>query len=93
MANRHLRTTILKLQERLSDHDRQSLHFILAKQVPRYIQDDPSLSGTFHLMESLFDQDKISEENFSLLIDAFKDINFQEGLKILTGIHLIRLDN
>ena len=86
MDKYQLRTTILKLLDRLSDHDRQRLHFLLANDVPRPIRDNASTSGTLFLMESLFDQDKLSEENFTILIDAFKAIRCGEGLKILTGI-------
>ena len=81
----NLRTRILQLVDRLSDIDRQRLHFALANDVPRRIRDDQSLNGTLNLMESLFDQDKISEENFTILINAFRVIKFHEGLKILEG--------
>ena len=85
MDNQYLRTTILKLLYHLSDNDRQGLHFILASHVPRRIRDDQSISGTLHLMESLFDQDKISEQNITILIQAFGAIQCVEGLKILKG--------
>jgi hypothetical protein len=91
MDNYHLRTTILKLLDRLSDHDRQRLHFLLANDVPRPIRDNASTSGTLYLMESLFDQDKLSEENFTILIDAFKGIKCIEGLKILKGMYISSL--
>lgn len=85
----NLRTKILQLVDRLSDNDRQRLHFALANDVPRRIRDDQSLNGTLNLMESLFDQDKISEQNFTILIKAFRAISFYEGLKILEGELLI----
>jgi hypothetical protein len=86
MDNRHLRAIILKLQDRLSDNDRKRLHFFLGDDVPRRIRDDPSLGGTLSLMESLFDQDKINETDFSFLIDAFDQIQCIDAVKLLKGI-------
>ena len=82
-----LRTSILKIVDRLSEHDRQKLHFYLLNHVPRQISDNHSLQGTLNLMQSLFDQGKVSEQNPSILIDAFVKIKFYEGLKILEGIY------
>jgi hypothetical protein len=89
MDNHHLRALILKLQDCLSDNDRKRLHFYLANDVPRRIRDDPTLSGTLNLMESLFDQNKISEGDFTFLIDVFKQIQCMEAVNLLRGtIHL-----
>jgi hypothetical protein len=85
MDNRHLRSIILKLQDCLSDNDRQNLHFFLANDVPRRIIDDPSMTGTLNLMQSLFDQEKISEENFTFLIDVFREIKCVRAVKLLKG--------
>jgi len=82
----HLRGTILKLQDRLSNDDRIRLHFFLGNEVPRLIRDDSTLRGTLTLMESLFDQDKISEEDFAFLINAFDEIGCIDAVKILKGI-------
>ena len=68
-----LRAIILKLQDRLSNDDRKRLHFYLGNDVPRRIRDDPSLGGTLSLMESLFDQDKISENDFTFLINTSEE--------------------
>ena len=88
MDNHHLRSIILKLQDRLSDNDRQRLHFFLGDDVPRRIRDNPTLNGTLNLMESLFDQDKINERDFTFLIDAFKEIQCIDAVKLLRGIFL-----
>ncbi len=81
----HLRAILLKLQDRLSDDDRQRLHFFLGNDVPRRIRDDPSLGGTLHLLESLFDQDKINEQDFTYLINAFDEIQCIDAVKLLRG--------
>ncbi|CAF3459291.1 unnamed protein product [Rotaria socialis] len=83
MNAHHLRAIILKLQDRLSDDDRKRLHFFFGQDVPRRIRDDPSLGGTLSLMECLFDQDKINEENFTFLIHAFEAIQCVDAAKLL----------
>jgi hypothetical protein len=85
MDNYYLRSTILKLLDRLGTHDRERLHFILANDVPRRIRDDQTSGGTLYLMESLFDQEKLSEANLTILFNAFTAINCKEGIKILKG--------
>jgi hypothetical protein len=85
MNSYHLRAIILKLQDRLSDDDRKRLHFFLGDNVPRRIRDDPSLGGTLSLMESLFDQDKINEEDFTFLINAFDEIHCIDAVQLLRG--------
>ena len=89
MDPHHLRAIILKLQDCLSDNDRQRLHFFLGKDVPRRIRDDPSLGGTLSLMESLFDQDKINEQDFTFLINAFDEIQCIDAVKLLRGDFLL----
>ena len=69
MDNHRLRAIILKLQDRLSNDDRKRLHFYLGNDVPRRIRDDPTLSGTLSLMDSLFDQDKVNEKDFLTRVD------------------------
>jgi hypothetical protein len=86
MDNHCLRAIILQLQDRLSDNDRTRLHFYVGNHVPRGIRDNSTLSGTLNVMESLFDQDKISEENFTFLINAFKEIRCDAAVKILQSI-------
>ena len=85
MDNYHLRAIILKLQDRLSDDDRKRLHFFFGNDVPRRIRDDPTLNGTLCLMESLFDQDKINEQDFTFLINAFDQILCTDAAKVLRG--------
>jgi len=91
--NRHLRSIILNLQNRLSDDDRKRLHFFLGNDVPRRIRDDPSLGGTLSLMESLFDQDKINEQDFTFLINAFEEIQCIDAVKLLKGNFFPSINN
>ena len=85
MDNVRLRAIILNLQDRLSNDDRKRLHFYLGNDVPRRIRDDPTLGGTLNLMDSLFDQDKINDEDFSYLIEAFDQIRCFDAARQLKG--------
>ncbi len=85
------RALLLKLQDCLSDNDRRRLHFIVGDTIPRYLRDDPTLSGTLSLLESLFDQAKISDQDFDYLIYAFREIHFYEAVKRLQGLLIINI--
>ena len=85
MDHQQLRSIIIKLETRLSDDDRERLHFYLGNDVPRKIRDDASLRGTLRLMDSLFDQDKINEQDFTFLIRAFEQIQCRDAVSLLKG--------
>ena len=85
MDNQQLRGILVKLETRLSDDDRERLHFFLGNDVPRKIRDDSSLRGTLRLMDSLFDQDKINEQDFTFLIRAFEQIQCIDAVSLLKG--------
>ena len=85
MDHQQLRSIIIKLESRLSDDDRERLHFYLGNDVPRKIRDDASLRGTLRLMDSLFDQDKINEQDFTFLIRAFEQIQCRDAVSLLKG--------
>ena len=85
MDDHHLRSILLNLNSRLSDNDRERLHFYLHNDAPRPLIDDSSLSGTLKLMQSLFDQDKINENDFTFLIKALKQIQCFDAVKLLQG--------
>ena len=81
----HLREVLVKVQDCLSNDDRQRLHFFLGENVPRRIRDDTSLSGTLSLIESLFEQDKINEQDCTFLINAFRVIQCHDAVQLLKG--------
>lgn len=83
--DKQLRGIILKLQNRLSDDDRFRLHFFIGDDVPRKIRDDLSLRGTLKMMDSLIDQDKINEQDFTFLIHAFDAIQCIDAAELLRG--------
>ena len=90
MGNRRLRSVLLNLIYRLSDKDRENLHFYLKNDVPRPLSDDSTFSGTLKLMQSLFDQKKINDQDFTLLIETFKEIRCFDAVIRLTGHSTIR---
>jgi hypothetical protein len=93
MDNHHLRSIRLNLQYRLNDTDRERLHFYLKNDVSRRVGDDSTLSGTLRLMQSLFDQVKIREKYFTLLIDAFKQIQCFDAVHLLKGFFYFFLNS
>lgn len=70
-----LRTLIVRLQDCRSEDDRKRLHF--------FLKSDASLSGTLSLIESLFEQDKIHEDGFTFLLNAFDEIRCPDAVKLL----------
>ena len=85
MDNVGLYSIILHLQDRLSTDDRKRLHFHLGNDVPRRIRDDPTLGGTLHRIDSLFDQDQINEQDLTYLIEGFDQIRCFDAAKLLKG--------
>jgi hypothetical protein len=80
------RALLLKLQDCLSDNDRRHLHFFVGDMIPRQIRDDPTLDGTLNLLESLFYQAKINEQDFDYLINAFSEIRCFTAVQRLKGM-------
>ncbi|UJR06576.1 hypothetical protein I4U23_010860 [Adineta vaga] len=79
MDDLHLRSILLKLQNRLSNDDQKRLHFYLNNDISQRIQDDPSLNH----MDSLFNQDKINNEDLTFLINTFDQVQCFDASKLL----------
>ena len=79
------RALLLKVQDLLSNDDRHRLHFLLGEDVPRYLRDDLSLSGTLRLLDSLLDKTFISDRDCDYLIEAFKKIHCLDAARRLEG--------
>lgn len=80
-----LREVLLKIQELLSNEDRERLHFLLGNHVPKSYREDPSLGGTLRVLETLLDRGIINEEDCHYLIRALKNISCFEAAKKLLG--------
>ena len=85
MDNPHLSPIIVNLQNRLSNDDREHFDLYMKNDVPRRAGDDLTLSGNLQLIQSSFDQEKIKEQSFTLLIDAFKQIQCSDAVSLLKG--------
>jgi hypothetical protein len=88
MDNYRLCSIVSNLQQRLSDKDRERLDLYLKNDIPKPVRDDSTLGGTLKLIQSLFDQNKINEKDFPLLIDAFKQIQCFDAVNLLEGFFL-----
>ncbi|CAF3794361.1 unnamed protein product [Rotaria sp. Silwood1] len=82
------RALLLKIQDLLSDNDRHRLLFLLGEDVPRYLRDDPSLSGILRVLESLFEKAIISNQDCDYLIKAFTKIHCNDAAKRLQEYQL-----
>jgi hypothetical protein len=69
------RALLINLFNQLSDIDRRALHFSVGNKVPRQHRDNCTPCGSLHLLDSLFDQNLITEQNFDYLINIFEQIN------------------
>lgn len=85
MEESYLRSTLLNIQDRLSNNDRQRLHFLLCDHLPRRIVDDTSHQGTLLCVESLLDQNKINERNLTFLTNALEAIGRLDLVRLLKG--------
>ncbi|CAF3547340.1 unnamed protein product [Rotaria sp. Silwood1] len=92
MGSHHLRVILLNLVDHLSENDRERLRFYIGPDVPRIIRDDSSFAGILRLWESLFDQDKINEEDFTYLINALDEIHCRDAVKLLRGYFLFLIN-
>lgn len=79
------RALLVKVQDCLSDGDRRRLHFLFGNVIPRQLRDDPSISGTLNVLESLFDRGLIDDHDFDFLTQAFRQIQCTDVVKRLEG--------
>lgn len=79
------RAFLIHLFNQLSDANRRALHFSVGNKVPRTDRDDCTTSGSLHLLDSLFDQNLITEQNFDYLINVFEQIRCNDIVEQLIG--------
>lgn len=79
------RTVLLKIQNLLSDKDRECLHFLLGDDVPRNLRDDSTIGGTLRVLQTLLDKDKINDQDCDYLIKALIKIECFDAAKRLQG--------
>ena len=76
---------LIRIQDCLSQNDRDRLHFALGEDVPRTLRDDSSLGGTFRVLEALFEKSFISDDDVDYLTKLFTKINCPDAVKRLRG--------
>ncbi len=79
------RALLINLFNQLSDTDRQALHFFVGTKVSRKDRDDCTPHGSLRLLDSLFDRNIITEQNFDYLINIFEQINCYDAAEQLKG--------
>ncbi|CAF1506583.1 unnamed protein product [Adineta ricciae] len=79
----HFRQVIIEVLDHLSSVERKKLSFLLHDDIERRICDDPTIGGALDSIQQLVDRGKISEEDFSYLIDAFQRIKCYQAVKSL----------
>jgi len=83
------RALLIKLFNQLSDIDRQAFHFSIGDKIPRKYRDNCTPYGSLQLLDSLFDQNLITEQNFDYLIYIFEQINCYNASTQLKGSYII----
>ena len=68
----HFRAVLIDILDHLNAHERKKLSFLLADDIERRICDDPTIGGTLDIFQQLFDRGRISDDNFTDLIEAFQ---------------------
>lgn len=79
------RVELANLQFLLTEDERRLLHFVIGNVGSRVDRDNITLGGTLKIIESLFEEGKITETNLDFLIKAFDGINCQHAVRRLHG--------
>ena len=85
MDSHRLWGLLIRAQDHLNDDDREKLHCYMRNDVPRRIRDNPTLSGTLNLLESLYERGRFDEDDLTFLIEAFKEIQCFKVARQLKG--------
>jgi len=87
----NLRAVLVKIPDLLSNSDRQRLHYFLAKDVSKDLCDDLTLTGTFHVLEFLFNKTIITDQDCFYLIDALEKTSCHDAAKRLLGKFILNI--
>ena len=86
-------TLLFKIQDLLSDSDRQSFHFLLGEDVPNCCHVDPSFGEALRMLESLFDKESIINQDCVDLTEELKKICGHDPMKRLQASLIIVLSS
>ena len=85
-ASFDFRATLIKIQDVLSDGDRQRLNFLLGDDVPKVLREDSTTGGAIRILDCLFEKTIITNQDCDYLIEAFMTINCHDAAKRLKGL-------
>ncbi|CAF1471288.1 unnamed protein product [Adineta ricciae] len=72
---------ITRIQDLLSDKDRERLCFLLGKDTPEMMPENCSISETSRVLESLLEKGIISNQDYDSVIQAFTNIHCYDAVK------------
>ena len=65
---------LLRVQQLLTNDERQKLHDLLSRDLPKYLCENTTTAGTLDVFQALLDRSLITEENCDYLFEALKKI-------------------
>ena len=90
MIDNNLRSVLAQIDIHLTQKDLKRFLFCLSAMIPARVRDESSHRGFLEVIDYLFEQDKISETHFDLLIDTFKQIGCKSAEGLLKGNEINR---
>jgi len=79
------RVLLANIPKTLSDDERKLFGFVIGDIVSRVDREDTTLGGILNIIESLFQQEIITEDNLGFLIQVFDAINVKTAVRRLKG--------
>ncbi|CAF1517536.1 unnamed protein product [Adineta ricciae] len=73
--------SISRIQDLLSDKDRERLCFLLGESTPQIMPENCSIGETFRVLESFLEKGIISNQDYDALIQAFTNIHCYDAVK------------
>jgi len=80
------RVLLANIPHTLSDDERKLFSFVIGDIVSRVDRDNNTLGGILNIIESLFQQEIITEDNLDFLIKVFDAINVKTAVRRLKGL-------
>lgn len=78
-----LRLAIVRALEFINDDERHRLHFIFGDQVPRPVRENRTVNGTLTLIETLFEREKLNQNDLTTLINVFRRLKCVGAAEVL----------
>jgi hypothetical protein len=79
------RVLLANIPNTLSDDERKLFNFVIGNIVSRVDRENTTLGGILNIIETLFQQERITEDNLGFLIEVFDAINVKTAVSRLKG--------